>query len=174
MKCKECYSHYARITPLYKPEECLRQHRQYICSTCGRAICTEKGRFRTPRCFMLFKSQEMAMLYVRAAEILSNGTCGVYQIASPISGLINYKIFPTKDAQEALRTYRSDDSRGGINSNPCFLSPKFVPLINGQIRRLNDAEIRTYLAEYQQDNVDRLKLFNLPDVKVWQRQFAIY
>lgn len=174
MKCKECYSQYARITPLYKPEECLGQHRQYICSTCGRAICTEKGTFRTPRCFMLFKSQEMAMLYVRAAEILANGTCGVHQIASPISGLINYKIFPTRDMQEALRIYGSYDSKGGINPNPCFLSPKFVPPAVRQIRRLNEAEIRTYLAEYQRDNIERLKLFNLPDVKILKREFALY
>lgn len=39
--CQECYSRENRITPLLNPLECLENHRQYICGTCGRCICIE-------------------------------------------------------------------------------------------------------------------------------------
>lgn len=39
--CKECYSDDNRITPLLNPMECLENHTQYICGTCGRCICIE-------------------------------------------------------------------------------------------------------------------------------------
>ena len=39
--CKECYSDNNRITPLLNPIECLENHTQYICGTCGRCICIE-------------------------------------------------------------------------------------------------------------------------------------
>lgn len=41
MRCPECYSEDARITPLLQPLACLKQHTQYICGTCGRCICIE-------------------------------------------------------------------------------------------------------------------------------------
>ena len=40
-RCIECYSVDNRITPLLKPLECLENHTQYICGTCGRCICIE-------------------------------------------------------------------------------------------------------------------------------------
>ncbi len=39
--CIECYSNNNRITPLLNPIECLENHTQYICGTCGRCICIE-------------------------------------------------------------------------------------------------------------------------------------
>ena len=39
--CQECYSRENRVTPLLNPLECLENHRQYICGTCGRCICIE-------------------------------------------------------------------------------------------------------------------------------------
>jgi len=33
------YSDNNRITPLLNPMECLENHIQYICGTCGRCIC---------------------------------------------------------------------------------------------------------------------------------------
>lgn len=38
MRCPECYSEDPRITPLRGVENCLLNHRQYTCSTCGRHI----------------------------------------------------------------------------------------------------------------------------------------
>ena len=40
--CKECYVEENRITPLLNPLECLKNHTQYICGTCGRCICIER------------------------------------------------------------------------------------------------------------------------------------
>ena len=39
--CIECYSDNNRITPLLNPPDCLKNHTQYICGTCGRCICIE-------------------------------------------------------------------------------------------------------------------------------------
>ena len=39
--CVECYTDENRITPLLNPVDCLRNHTQYICGTCGRCICIE-------------------------------------------------------------------------------------------------------------------------------------
>ena len=36
--CEECYSDENRITPLLNPLDCLENHTQYICGTCGRCI----------------------------------------------------------------------------------------------------------------------------------------
>ena len=35
MECKECYSDKNRITPLLGARECLENHLQYVCGTCG-------------------------------------------------------------------------------------------------------------------------------------------
>lgn len=40
--CRECYVDESRKTPLLNPLECLENHTQYICGTCGRCICIEK------------------------------------------------------------------------------------------------------------------------------------
>ena len=39
MECKECYSEKNRTTPLLGTRECLENHLQYVCGTCGRCIC---------------------------------------------------------------------------------------------------------------------------------------
>ncbi|WP_168198188.1 hypothetical protein [Crassaminicella thermophila] len=44
--CKECYSDNPRATPLINQEHCLKNHTQYICSTCGRCICIERDKKR--------------------------------------------------------------------------------------------------------------------------------
>ena len=36
--CKECYVDQNRITPLLNPFDCLENHTQYICGTCGGAF----------------------------------------------------------------------------------------------------------------------------------------
>lgn len=41
--CVECYVDEKKITPLLNPIECLQNHMQYICGTCGRCICIEKS-----------------------------------------------------------------------------------------------------------------------------------
>jgi hypothetical protein len=69
MKCKECYSENSRITPLNGAEECLTKHRQYICSKCGRIVCIDLDGERKARCFFPFKTKDIALLYLKCAEI---------------------------------------------------------------------------------------------------------
>lgn len=40
--CEECYSDNSRVTPLINLKYCLKNHTQYICSTCDRCTCIEK------------------------------------------------------------------------------------------------------------------------------------
>lgn len=145
MPCQECYSAYTRITPLYKPEECLRDHEQYICATCGRVICMDQQTSAIARCFRLFSSFEIAMLYLRAAELLAQGTCAIYPVKSVTSDKIGYKIFPTTSPPPGAE-------------RPLFVSARFVPCKEGHIRRLTPAEIARYLKEHQADNAVRLAL----------------
>ena len=41
-ECPECHSNKKRATPLQNPRDCLENHLQYICGTCGRCICINK------------------------------------------------------------------------------------------------------------------------------------
>ena len=61
--CKECYVDNSRITPLLNPFDCLENHTQYICGTCGRCICIEHDQNRgLQRWNFPFKSLEIAKL----------------------------------------------------------------------------------------------------------------
>ena len=41
-ECEECYSINNRSTPILNPRDCLENHLQYICGTCGRCICVNR------------------------------------------------------------------------------------------------------------------------------------
>ena len=103
-ECKECYSNKKRITPLLKPRECLENHLQYICSTCGRCICinkTEKGGMQ--RWNFPFKTLDIAKLYLRTADVTMKTNCGIYEIVSA-NGRKSYKIFSNEaELQEYLK-----------------------------------------------------------------------
>ena len=63
--CEECYSDENRITPLLNPLDCLENHTQYICGTCGRCICIEHDPNRgLQRWNFPFKSLEIAKYYI--------------------------------------------------------------------------------------------------------------
>lgn len=100
--CVECYIDKSRITPLLNPLECLENHTQYICGTCGRCICIEHDPKRgLQRWNFPFKSLEIAKLYLRSADFTMKQPCGIYEIVSKNDRLF-YKIF-ANDAD--LRTY---------------------------------------------------------------------
>lgn len=44
--CRECYVDESRKTPLLNPLECLENHTQYICGTCGRHLHRERSKSR--------------------------------------------------------------------------------------------------------------------------------
>lgn len=74
--CLECYTDQNRATPLLKPIDCLKNHTQYICGTCGRCICIECDPNRgLQRWNFPFKSLETAKLYLRTADYTMKKTC---------------------------------------------------------------------------------------------------
>lgn len=81
--CMECYIDENRITPLLNPLDCLTNHTQYICGTCGRCICIEHDPRRgLQRWNFPFKSLETAKLYLRTADYSMKKSCGIYEIKS--------------------------------------------------------------------------------------------
>ena len=82
--CRECYVDESRKTPLLNPLECLENHTQYICGTCGRCICIEKDSNRElQRWNFPFKTLEIAKLYLRTADYTNKKSCGIYETHPP-------------------------------------------------------------------------------------------
>ena len=63
-ECEECYSINNRSTPILNPRDCLENHMQYICGTCGRCICvnrTEKSGLQSCICVVqIFVQKQIA------------------------------------------------------------------------------------------------------------------
>lgn len=140
MKCKECYSDNARITPLLKPLECLNMHTQYICGSCGRCICIEHDPIRNlQRWNFPFKTVDIAMLYLRAAEFTTKTNCAIYEITNE-QGRISYKIF---ENQKSVDHYR-----GKHHKNRCsfvYQNDAYHEYPNTMIRKLTEEEVYMYL-----------------------------
>lgn len=97
-ECAECYAVNCRATPLLGKRDCLENHEQYLCGTCGRCICSQKDEKRQlQRIDFPFKSLEIAKLYLRVANQLQGVPCGIYEIISE-TGRKSYKIFVNDEA----------------------------------------------------------------------------
>lgn len=148
MECKECYSDNPRITPILKPEHCLENHAQYICSICGRCICIDHDDKRDVyRWSFPFKTLEIAKLYLRTAEVSCKDTCGICEIIGK-NNRISYKIFHKKEDLEEYLLKNKDKSCK--NMKPVYISKEYIKSPNAQIRRLNKQEIEAYLKEQKQ------------------------
>ena len=143
--CEECYSLDNRVTPLLNPLDCLENHKQYICGTCGRCICIEQDSKRgLQRWNFPFKSLEIAKLYLRTADYTTKKTCGIYEIKSK-NGRMLYKIFVNR---EDLRFYlRKNKDKICDLSEPVFRVEKYKEYPNTQIRKLTTDEIQKYISE---------------------------
>ncbi|MGI6173652.1 MAG: hypothetical protein ACOYI8_07075 [Christensenellales bacterium] len=143
--CIECHADEKRITPLIGPLDCLKNHTQYICGTCGRCICIERDPKRGLRRWNFpFKSPEIAKLYLRTAEYSVKGPCGIYEIKNE-SGRYSYKIFA--DAEE-LKAYLGRNPRKTCKEmEPVFISAGYREYENTQIRKLTPEEIEKYMSE---------------------------
>lgn len=109
--CIECYVDKNRITPLLNPLECLENHAQYICGTCGRCICIEHDPKRgLQRWNFPFKSLEIAKLYLRTADYSMKKPCGIYELKSE-NGRLSYKIFANI---EDLQLYLKKEQRKNL------------------------------------------------------------
>ena len=143
--CQECYAKQNRITPLLNPVDCLRDHTQYICGTCGRCICIEHDPHRGLQRFDFpFKSAEIARLYLRAADYEYKKPCGIYEIQNS-KGRISYKIFP--ELQDLLLYLNKNKDKACENMSPVYSAGEYKEFPDTQVRKLTDEEIERYMAE---------------------------
>lgn len=143
--CKECYSDHSRITPLLKPKECLENHTQYICGTCGRCICIEKDDIRgLQRWNFPFKTLDIAKLYLRSADYTMKTNCGIYEIQSQ-KGRISYKIFA--NANDLHKYLAKNKDKSCHTMKPIFQNDIYQEFPYTQVRRLTPTEIETYIKE---------------------------
>lgn len=143
--CKECYSNENRITPLLNPMECLQNHTQYICGTCGRCICIEHDpRKGLQRWNFPFKSLESAKLYLRTADYTLKKSCGIYEIKNS-QGRISYKIFGKNEDLELFLKKNKDKTC--ISMESVFVYGEFQEFPYTQVRKLTSDEIEKYMSE---------------------------
>lgn len=146
MTCPECYSDYPRITPLLNPKECLENHQQYICGTCGRCICIQADEKRgLQRWNFPFKTAEIAQLYLRTADVTAQTNCGIYEVVSP-NGRKSYKIFPQ---QKAFEDYLKKNNKMTTHQIPIYQRDHFEKFPLTEIRYLTADEIAVYLKEHK-------------------------
>ena len=143
--CKECYVNQSRMTPLLNPIDCLENHTQYICGTCGRCICIEHDKKRgLQRWNFPFKSLEIAKLYLRTADYTTKKPCGIYEIKSE-NGRFSYKIF---EDGESLKTYlKRNKEKTCETMKPVFIVDEYCEYKNTQVRKLTPDEVDRYISE---------------------------
>ena len=143
--CIECYSDNNRITPLLNPLDCLKNHTQYICGTCGRCICIENDPKRgLQRWNFPFKSLDIAKLYLRTADYTMKKSCGIYEIKSEKSRA-SYKIFPdNKDLELYLKNNKEKVCE---TIKPAFMIEEYKEYDATEMRKLNSDEIEKYMLE---------------------------
>ena len=138
--CEECYSEKNRITPLLNPLECLENHTQYICGTCGRCICIEHDPVRgLQRWNFPFKSLEIAKLYLRTADYTTKKSCGIYEIENS-KDRKSYKIFAANEDLELFLKKNKDKKCRQMS--PVFSVEKYEEYPQTQVRKLTSAEIK--------------------------------
>ena len=143
--CKECYSEETRITPLLNPLDCLQNHTQYICGTCGRCICIEHDPKRgLQRWNFPFKSAEIAKLYLQTADYTMKQSCGVYEIQNS-KGRKSYKIFTGEDELQFYLKKNTD--KVCKKMAPVFIMQEYKEYPKTQVRKLAEAEIKRYMSE---------------------------
>lgn len=143
--CKECYVNQNRVTPLLNPLECLENHTQYICGTCGRCICIEYDPNRgLQRWNFPFKSLEIAKLYLRTADYTEKKPCGIYELKSE-NGRISYKIFASN---EDLKIYlKKNKGKTCEKMASIFSVEEYQEFSNTQVKKLTSEEVETYMKE---------------------------
>ena len=133
------------MTPLLNPIDCLENHTQYICGTCGRCICIEHDKKRgLQRWNFPFKSLEIAKLYLRTADYTTKKPCGIYEILSE-NGRLSYKIF---EDEESLKIYlKRNKGKTCETMKPVFIVEEYQEYENTQVRKLTPEEVERYMSE---------------------------
>jgi hypothetical protein len=145
MECKECYTDNNRSTPLLRRRECLENHLQYVCGTCGRCICIEKDKIRgLQRWNFPFKTLCIAKLYLRTADYSNKKCCSIYEIEN-LNGRKNYKIFVNEnDVKDYLLKNKDKICK---TNKPIFFISEYKEFDNTQIKYLSQQEVEKYLSE---------------------------
>ena len=144
MLCKECYVEQNRITPLLNPRQCLEEHTQYVCGTCGRCICIEHTQRGLQRWNFPFKSLEIAKLYLRSADYTLKQACGIYEIKS-LKGRVFYKIFA--DEEDLKNFLKKNKDKSCDEMKPLFSMNSYEDFPNTKVKRLDMDEVEKYLSE---------------------------
>lgn len=143
--CDECYSLDNRKTPLLNPLDCLENHTQYICGTCGRCICIEHDiKNGLQRWNFPFKSLEIAKLYLRTADYTMKKACGIYEIENS-KGRVSYKIFPEKEDLSLYLAMNKDKKCKLLT--PVFTVGEYQEYPHTEVRKLTTDEISRYMSE---------------------------
>ncbi len=143
--CMECYVDKNRITPLLNPVDCLENHTQYICGTCGRCICMERDPKRgVQRWNFPFKSLEIAKLYLRTADYSMKRPCGIYELKNE-KGKLSYKIFA--GSEDLLLYLKKNKGKICKDMKPIFIIEEYREYANTQIKKLTSDEIQKYISE---------------------------
>ena len=151
--CKECYVDKSRATPLLNPLDCLKNHMQYICGTCGRCICIEHDSTRDlQRWNFPFKSLQIAKLYLRTADYTMKTSCGIYKIKND-KGRNSYKIFAKiEDLQMYLKKNKNKSCE---DMKPLFSVREYKEYPNTQVRKLNFDEVQKYMLELDYEKIKK-------------------
>ena len=143
--CIECYSDNNRITPLLNPLDCLKNHTQYICGTCGRCICIENDPKRgLQRWNFPFKSLDIAKLYLRTADYTMKKSCDIYEIKNE-KGRASYKIFP--DVKDLELYLKNNKEKVCETIKPAFMVEEYKEYEETKVRKLKFDEIEKYMSE---------------------------
>lgn len=143
--CEECYVDENRITPLLNPVDCLKNHTQYICGTCGRCICIENDSKRgLQRWNFPFKSLEIAKMYLRTADYGMKKPCGIYELEDE-KGRLSYKIFSDDDDLQLFLTKNKGKKCRAMKA--VFIDEEYKEYENTQVRKLSSGEIQKYMSE---------------------------
>lgn len=93
---------------------------------------------------------DMAMLYLRSAEVIKGSACGIYEIEDSKTKKTAYIIFTgQKDLSGFLG---KNPGRFCKRSEPDYRSSKFTTPKKDQVRKLTEPEIYQYLAEQKRMN----------------------
>ncbi len=142
MECIECYSEDNTKRPRLENLDCLENHEQYICGTCGRCICIGEHPERHLRRWNFpFKTLGVAKLYLRTADYITKKCCGAYEIVSK-SGRKSYKIFI--DDKEMLDYLKKNKDKVCTNNKALFSANEYKEFPNTEIRKLTKKESEDY------------------------------
>lgn len=132
--CPECYSEYSRVTPFYASENCLKNHRQYKCKTCGRLICIDKRGEHS--FFAKFNSENAARYLLRGAEAFFKEECAIFKK----HGNESYYF-------EILPVYGNLTKK-----NPAYFLPgTYCQPVKKQTGIISEEEVQKYIAEQKEE-----------------------